>query len=182
MGDRDAVKMVALNQLVESMPSLFCAIGDCAYTPTEHLVPIYRGADARRPKYDNFIFFASQLRIRIEMAFGLMVKKWGLLSRPLSIKMSNVKHLMVTIARLHNFCINERLRDANQSTPTGSVSQFAPANVAFDQYTASLRDTAANEEFRKKELAYENPWSNNRERMMSIIECLQLMRPLSVIT
>ncbi|KAI2492717.1 hypothetical protein MHU86_21824 [Fragilaria crotonensis] len=50
MGDRDAVKIVTLNRLIESMPPLFCAIGDCAYTPTEHLVPIYRGADAQRPK------------------------------------------------------------------------------------------------------------------------------------
>ena len=89
---------------------------------------------------------------------------------------------MVTIARLHNFCINERLSEANQSTPTGSVSQFTPANVAFDQHTASLRDTAADEEFREMELAYENPWSNNRERMVSIIECLQLTRPRSSIT
>ena len=32
-------------------------------------------------------FFASQLQIRIErMAFGLMVKKWGILARPLTIK------------------------------------------------------------------------------------------------
>jgi hypothetical protein len=110
------------------------------------------------------------------MAFGHMVKKWGLLSGPLSIKMLKVKHLMVLIARLHNFCINER------STPTGSVSQFAPANVAFDQHTASLRDTAANKEFREMELAYNNPWSNNRERMVSIIECLQLTRPRSLMT
>ena len=88
MGDGDAVKMVALNQLIESMPTFFCTnVGNCAYTPTENLVPIYRGVDARRPKYD-----------KIEMAFGLMVKKCGLLSRPLSIKMSKVKHLMVTIS------------------------------------------------------------------------------------
>jgi hypothetical protein len=49
MGNRDKVKMVTLNRLSESMPPLFCAIGDCACTPTEHLVPIYRGADAQRP-------------------------------------------------------------------------------------------------------------------------------------
>ena len=114
------------------------------------------------------------------MAFGLMVKKWGLLSRPLSIKMSRVKHLMVTIARLHNFCIDERLAESSRSSRSrGFVVQFTPANVAFDQHMASLRDTAADEEFREMELAYENPWSNNRERMVSIIESLQLTRPRS---
>lgn len=43
------------------------------------------------------------------MAFGLMVKKWGILTRPLEIKVRNVKRLIVAIGRLHNFCINERL-------------------------------------------------------------------------
>ena len=47
------------------------------------------------------------------MAFGLMEKKWGLRSLPLSIKMSRLKHLMVDIAWLHNFCISERLAESN---------------------------------------------------------------------
>jgi hypothetical protein len=98
------------------------------------------------------------------MAFGLMVKKWGLLSRPLPIKMSRIKHLMVTIARLHNFCIDERLAESR-----GPVVQFTPANVAFDQHMVSLRDTAAYEEFREMMLAYENSWSSIREQMLSII-------------
>ena len=111
MGDRDAINMVKLGSLVEDLPALYCAIGDCAYTASEHLIPIFRGEMARIPRNDNFNFYASQLRIRIEMAFRLMVKKWGILSRPLSIKMIKVKKLMVAIARLHNFCINERLQD-----------------------------------------------------------------------
>ena len=49
MGNRDAVQMVSLNRLIESMPPLFCAIGDCSYPPTEYPVPTYRGADAQCP-------------------------------------------------------------------------------------------------------------------------------------
>ena len=49
-------------------------IGDCAYKPTEHLVPIFGGDLALRKENDNFNFYASQLRIRIEMAFGLMTR------------------------------------------------------------------------------------------------------------
>jgi DDE superfamily endonuclease len=82
LGDREAVNQVALGKLIESLPGLYCAIGDCAYTPTEHLVPIFRADQALIAKHDNFNFFASQIRIRIEMAFGLMVKKWGILSHP----------------------------------------------------------------------------------------------------
>jgi DDE superfamily endonuclease len=64
MGDRDAIGQVSLKSLVEALPGLYCIIGDCAYTPTEHLVPIFRGDQALSPKNDNFNFYASQLRIR----------------------------------------------------------------------------------------------------------------------
>jgi DDE superfamily endonuclease len=75
MGNRDAVNVNSLGTVIESLPGLFCAIWDCAYTPAKQLVPIYRGDDARTPRNDNFNFYASQLRIRIKMAFGLFVKK-----------------------------------------------------------------------------------------------------------
>jgi DDE superfamily endonuclease len=108
LGDREAVNAVPLGDMIESLPGLFCVIGDCAYTPTEHFVAIFRGENAQLPINDNFNFYASQLRIRIEMAFGLMVKKWGILHRPLSIKLRNVSKLIVVIGQLHNFCINAK--------------------------------------------------------------------------
>jgi hypothetical protein len=61
------------------------------------------------PPYDNFNFLASPLRIRVEMAFGMMQAKWGILQRPLQCKMVNAKDTAQAIARLHNFVIDERL-------------------------------------------------------------------------
>jgi hypothetical protein len=58
----------------------------------------------------TFNIFASQLRICIEMAFGLMTKKWGILHLPLSNLLPSIKHLFCCIARLHNFCIDQRLK------------------------------------------------------------------------
>ena len=37
MGDREAVMESGLSELVEKFPGLLYCIGDCAYTPTEHL-------------------------------------------------------------------------------------------------------------------------------------------------
>jgi hypothetical protein len=74
MGDREALFQVPLGIMIESLPHVYCVIGDCAYTPTEHLVPIYRGENAKSKINDSFNFFASQLRIPIEMAFGTLVK------------------------------------------------------------------------------------------------------------
>ena len=42
------------------------------------------------------------------MAFGLMVTKWRILMSPLPIKLGNLGMFMQCIARLHNFCIDQR--------------------------------------------------------------------------
>ncbi len=178
MGDREAVNQNLLGKLVEQLPDLYCGIGDCAYTPTEHLVPIFRGEHAMVAKNDNFNFFASQLRIRIEMAFGLMVKKWGILARPLTIKLKNVKRLVIAIAKLHNFCINERI-GRNRTTESQQQGQviFTPTNVAFHRHEAMLREESAFEQFDEIVEGYENRWSNNRDRMVREIEASKLTRP-----
>lgn len=168
MGDRDAIKQVELHNLIHSLPGLYSVIGDCAYTPSEKLIPIYRGAEATLPRYDNFNFYASQLRIRIEMAFGLMTKKWGILTRPLSIKMKHIKYVMICIAKLHNFCIDERLIEGtNQHLRQGGVPLlFTPHNVRFDAHAEHLRERAAQVEFDEAELEFDNPRSHNRERVL----------------
>ena len=61
MGDREAVKESGLSELVEKLPGLLYCIGDCAYTPTEHLIPIYGADNTTKTRYDNYNFYASQL-------------------------------------------------------------------------------------------------------------------------
>ena len=167
-GDRDAINECGLYEKIESLPGLFTAIGDCAYKPTEHMAPIYWGSDATRPKCDNFNFYASQLRIRIEMAFGLMVKKWGILSRPLGIKVVNVKHLIVAIARLHNFCINERIARG------GERVSFDAQDVQLEIMDRALREQAATIDAVSAEFP---GWSLNRDRMAKKIKDAGLCRP-----
>ncbi len=134
MGDREALTQMSVGCFVEQLPGMYGATGDCAYTPTEHLVSIFRGASALLQRNDNFNFFASQIRIRFEMAFGLMVQKWGILAHLLTIKLKNIKRLVVPIANLHNFCINKRLLSncAQQSQPRCNKQMiFTPTNAAL---------------------------------------------------
>ena len=63
MGGREAIKESGLYDLVEKVPGVLYCVGDCAYTPTEHLIPIYGSDYATKPQYDNYNFYASQLRI-----------------------------------------------------------------------------------------------------------------------
>ena len=97
MGDQQAVVECGLSKLVESTFGLLYCIGDCPYTPTEKLLPIYRSEQEARERYDNYDFYAIQLHIHIEMAFGLMVKRWSILQRPITISIHNIKNLICSI-------------------------------------------------------------------------------------
>ena len=63
-----------------SLPPGLFGLGDAAYTLSEHLLIPFTGSDRLDPAQDAFNYYLSQLRIRVEMAFGRLVKKFGILS------------------------------------------------------------------------------------------------------
>lgn len=122
--DRDAITQCSLHGLVEGLPLGFCIIGDPAYEATERMVTMFSHTDRLITDNDNFNFYASQLRIRVEMAFGMMQAKWGVLQRPITCNIANVSWMAQAIARLHNYVINERLKKNNKTDPV--LPQEAP--------------------------------------------------------
>jgi hypothetical protein len=98
MNDNLAIHEVDIGRLIEQIPFGFCNIGNAVYTANENLVPLFYGADKLKKQYDNFNFFRSQLRIRIEMAFGLMTRKWGIYWRPLTVGLPNLKYIVEVVA------------------------------------------------------------------------------------
>ena len=58
---------------------------------------------------DDYNFFHSHVRIRVECAFGILVSRWGILRSaiPCNITIVRIIALVSCLARLHNFCINE---------------------------------------------------------------------------
>ena len=99
----------SLRATIEGLPPGYVVIGDPAYECTEHLISLFYGNQRRNLLNNNFNYAASCCRIRIEMAFGLMNTKWCILNRPLKQPLRNVKYVAYAIARLHNYCITERL-------------------------------------------------------------------------
>lgn len=108
-GDHIAITECTLCELREKLPFGTCVIGDAACDATEHMVPIHQNLDRMKPICDDFNCCASQMRIRVEMAFGMMQMKWGILQRPLGAKSKNICWMIQAIGRLHDFCVNEQL-------------------------------------------------------------------------
>jgi hypothetical protein len=64
----------------------------------------------RRP-WDSHLSVAAK-PFGIEMAFGMMQKKWGILWRPLVVPFKKIKYIVEVIGCLHNYCIKERLLES----------------------------------------------------------------------
>ena len=90
------------------LPDNMFYIGDQGFVNTNSfLTPI--GGNRLSPAEDGYNYHLSRMRQNVERAFGLMVRKWGIFWRPLSFAYDRW-HLAITCcAKLHNFCIDQRL-------------------------------------------------------------------------
>jgi hypothetical protein len=57
----------------------------------------------------DFDFEQSSNRICIECAFGILVRRWGILWRPLEMKPKRRAPIIGACMRLHNFCIDKKI-------------------------------------------------------------------------
>jgi DDE superfamily endonuclease len=123
----------SLHDLIEALPGTYVVIADTAYPPSEHCVPLYGYPDTSDLDCNNFNFFGSQLRMRVEMSFGIMTSKWGLLRMALLNDLVTVQHIMMAISRLHNFVINERLASSDGWDPVREYPELVAAAMAIQQ-------------------------------------------------
>jgi hypothetical protein len=84
-GDSRAFHGTALNHFLHEIPQGFYVVGDAAYSFSATLLIPYSGADKRNRQNDVFNSHLSQLRIKTEQAFGLLVNKWRAFKKPIEI-------------------------------------------------------------------------------------------------
>ena len=176
MSDRDAINQVSLGQLVENLPMGYVAIGDAAYTASEHLAPIYYGRLGKIKRYSDYNYYASQCRIRIEMSFGLLKSKWLILNSPVRSPVGKLKLLVVALGRLHNFCINERTEEC-LTTAEQEVSNFIPSTPHLVDGTPIEATDVEQQIVDAATPSYLKGMSAVREMMVNNVEKLGLERP-----
>ena len=79
-------------------------VRDNAYTPTEHVLVPFSGSDKEDPGKYAYNYHLSQLRIRIEICFGILVSEWRIFKTPLCVNVTNATRMIYCCIRLH---INE---------------------------------------------------------------------------
>jgi len=106
-GDLVAYEFLSIRDIIEGLPDGIYIVADAAYMLSEHVLVPFTGGDRQAADFDTFNYFLSQLRIRIEMAFGLFTTKWRVVRRHLETKLTNSSKVLEACARLHNFVIDQ---------------------------------------------------------------------------
>jgi hypothetical protein len=108
--DYKAYQKSSILHWIENLPPMYFVAGDNAYVCTEHLLTPFCGSNRSIPENDAYNFYLSQLRIRVEMAFGLLKTKWRILRTALEVPLAEAPVIFQVCCLLHNYCINERLQ------------------------------------------------------------------------
>jgi len=95
-----------LRRWLQDLPPKYFLIGDNAYTLTSQMLIPFSGSDKHSKDHDTYNYYLSQMRMRIEMAFGLLTTKWRIFERSLSYKLERNSVICQVAARLHNFVID----------------------------------------------------------------------------
>ncbi|KAL7477036.1 hypothetical protein ACHAW6_002854, partial [Cyclotella cf. meneghiniana] len=101
----DNISFAQADELKEALSSL--PPGLFGLTLAECLLIPITGADRLDPAHDAFNYYPSQLWIRVEMAFGRLVKKCWILGGKVGGSTERVSAILTTCARLYNFNIRE---------------------------------------------------------------------------
>ena len=88
------------------LPKEFHLCGDFAFNQSESMmVP---GGTENLDAYD---FVQSSQRMPIECTFGMLVRRWGVVWRPISCRFDRRAPLVGTLMRLHNVCVEMKISD-----------------------------------------------------------------------
>lgn len=135
-----------LKEAFDNLPLGLYGVADAAYTLSENMLIPFTGVERLDPAQDSFNYYLSQLRIRVEMAFGRLVNKFRILSGKVEGSLDTVSAVLTACARLHNYIIREdgpfesgNMDDVdivpNPSAPLGMDYLPVVPDEAFQAYT-----------------------------------------------
>ena len=108
------------------LPTEYYLMGDEAYRCTNQLLTPFPGRRLSRVK-DAFNFWQSRLRINIECSFGLLVQRWGILWRPLRMKLNRVGKLILCLLSLNNIATRAGLDAREMCRKTAAYARKCDA-------------------------------------------------------
>ncbi|KAL3761004.1 hypothetical protein ACHAWU_004624 [Discostella pseudostelligera] len=100
-----------IHGVLDALPTEYFIGGDNAYPLSQKVLIPFSGSAALDDDNLTYNFYFSQLRIRIEMAFGRFTTKWRILRSTMHNSLAKTAKLIDVCAKLHNFCIRMQQKD-----------------------------------------------------------------------
>ncbi|CAB1103261.1 unnamed protein product [Ectocarpus sp. CCAP 1310/34] len=119
----------SLAKAVARFPAGIHIIGDAAYPIGEKLLTPYPGRQLPAGE-DSFNSHLSQLLVKIEQSFGILVSTWGILWRPLRMQVGGRADLIIALFHLHNFLQDEKVAPIQLSEEDSRSGLNRPAICA----------------------------------------------------
>jgi DDE superfamily endonuclease len=129
-----------------SLPDGYWIAGDEAYNCSDSLLTPWPSSVAKTDvAKDAFNFYQSSLRIHIEQAFGQLVRRFGILWKPIQFSIHSVHAIVHACMCIHNFIIDQREVDDNDDgVDTNALVQSSGGGDA--EFAEWWSRTAASEE------------------------------------
>ena len=124
-----------LHQAISNLPANRFFVADAAYPLWESLLIPFTGNLRYNAVFDTYNFYLSQVRIRIEMAFGRLTNKWRILKGHLTGSLGTIATVLYSCAVLHNYVINHdmieggNINGENDNLPQQQQNNFVDANA-----------------------------------------------------
>lgn len=103
--DAFAFGVTLLASRLHELPVGYWLAADAAYGIGPHILSPFRGANLT-PEQDAYNYYLSRSRIRVEMAFGMLVARWGVFWRKIRLDLPKTTLLISVAMKLHNLCID----------------------------------------------------------------------------
>jgi hypothetical protein len=99
-------RCTSLQAWLRMLPSSFFIVGDNAYPLSNKILTPFKGQQKQEVYNSSYNFYLSQLRIRVEMAFGRMTTKFRIMRTKMYCSLLTQSKVIEAVARLHNFIID----------------------------------------------------------------------------
>ena len=170
------------------LPEQYFISGDAAF----HGMPSMLCPDGHA-EFDDFDYVQSSQRMPIECAFGILIRRWGILWRPLQVAFASRAPLIAALMKLHNYCIDKREAETTLFKEEGGIKvgkvqpgRWEPSPL-FDKKgrpveyldTRGLpRPKPAGQEAKKSKEAATTAYQQHRDRLTKALRDHGITRPV----
>jgi hypothetical protein len=152
------------------LPEGLFLIGDEAFSCTNQLQSPWSGRGLGRFK-DSYNFYLSSSRQCVERAFGMLVKRWGVLQRKIQCDFERWSLVALVCAKLHNVCC-----DSNIPPPARWIDDVLPNDLPMVYLNDANTDIDREEVVRTRA---PNGLINRREAITSFLQNTGMGRPVN---